>query len=106
MILDISEHQANVNYSRLKGDGVEGVILRCGRGQNIIDKRFHEHLKGCQAVGMPVGFYYFSYAWTVEMARKEADYCYDFIKGINEESTGGWTFSGQETYYRYDQGFL
>lgn len=83
MILDISEHQANVNYSKLKADGVEAVIIRCGRGQNIVDKRFHEHLKGCQDAGLPVGFYYFSYAWTVEMAQNEADYCYNFIKGID-----------------------
>lgn len=78
-IIDISTYQSNVNWKKVKADGISGVIVRAGYGTTE-DKKFKDHIKGATAVGLPVGIYWFSYAYTVEMAKKEAQKCIQLIK--------------------------
>lgn len=78
-IIDISTYQSNINWTKVKGAGIKGVIIRAGYGTNQ-DKRFKEHITGAQKVGLPVGIYWFSYAYTDSMAKKEAELCMKIIK--------------------------
>lgn len=80
-LIDVSVHQGNIDFKKVKAAGIDGVIIRAGYGQNNIDKRFKENIKHALAAGLPVGIYWFSYAYTTEMARKEAEYCLKAIKG-------------------------
>lgn len=85
-IIDISKYQSKVDYARLKADGAEGVIIRCGITywglQNKgIDPLFEQHYKSCKAAGLPVGAYYYSAADTVAQAQLEADQCMAILKG-------------------------
>lgn len=81
--IDISEFQGNVNWAKVKAQGVEGVILRAGR-RLIIDARFKQHIQGAIDSGMHIGIYWFSYAITVEMAKAEAEYCVEVLKPYRE----------------------
>ena len=81
--VDISEHNGSVNFSTLKNNGVEFVIIRLGYGSNYTnqdDKRFAENVKKAEAAGMPWGAYLYSYAKNTSMAKSEADHALRLLK--------------------------
>lgn len=82
--IDISTYQGNVDFSQVKGN-VDGVIIRAGYGQNNIDAKFERNISECNRLSIPCGVYWFSYACTEEMARKEAEYCLAAIKPYRVE---------------------
>ena len=78
--IDISEHQGRIDWNKVK-DHVDFVMLRAGYGRNNIDKQFIRNIEECNRLCIPVGIYWFSYAWNTEMARNEARYVLEAIKG-------------------------
>ena len=73
--IDISTWQGSVDFSKVKADGIQFVILREGYRQ-ALDNRFLEYVQGCHKAGIPVlGVYHFSYALNVEQAKQEAVSC-------------------------------
>lgn len=72
--IDLSYHNKNVDFSKLKAAGIEYVILRAGYGQNNIDKAFDRYAQACIDQGIPFGAYWFSYPLNTDMARQEARY--------------------------------
>lgn len=69
--IDISEHQGIVSFEALKSH-VDGVIIRAGYGRGNIDKQAVRNFTECNRLGIPCGAYWFSYAYTAEMAKYEA----------------------------------
>lgn len=84
-IIDVSVHQGNIDFKKVKADGIDGVIIRAGYGKGNIDKKFKMNIKNAIAAGLKVGAYWFSYAYSVEMAKKEAAYCLAAVKGYGLE---------------------
>ena len=78
--IDVSEHQGRINWEQVK-DHVDFVMLRAGYGRNNIDKQFIRNIEECNRLCIPVGIYWFSYAWNEEMAKNEARYVLEAIKG-------------------------
>lgn len=81
--IDVSQYQGDIDWKKVKNDGVEFAILRAGFGQNNIDKKFYRNIYECSKVGMPIGIYWFSYALNEEMARQEANYAVQAVQGYN-----------------------
>ena len=81
--IDISAWQDEVDYSKLKEQGIEFAIIRCGYGKNSNqkDKMFEKHYKGLKNNGIKVGCYLYSYASSIYGATLEAENCLNFIKG-------------------------
>lgn len=81
--IDLSEFQNNVDYKKLKEQGIEYAILRCGFGKdsNQKDKMFETHYQGCKNAGIKVGAYLYSYCTAVENAKWEAQNCLNCIDG-------------------------
>lgn len=77
--IDVSEHQGRINWEQVK-DNIDFAMLRAGYGRNNIDKQFIRNIQECNRLNIPVGIYWFSYAWSVEMARNEAKYVLEAIK--------------------------
>ena len=73
--VDVSYHQGHIDWKKVKNAGIQFAMLRAGYGRNNIDKQFHNNANGCRITGIPFGVYWFSYAYTVDMARQEARYC-------------------------------
>ena len=72
--IDISAHQGNINLEALSNQ-IDFVIIRVGYGtKGTIDKKFIRNADLCRSLGIPVGFYWYSYALDVEGAKKEADF--------------------------------
>ena len=81
--IDISEWQENVNYSKLKEQGIEFAIIRLGYGKQINqkDSMFETHFEGLKNAGIKVGAYLYSYAYVKEGAKLEAENTLKIIKG-------------------------
>lgn len=82
--IDISTWQGgNVDFNKLKKDGVEFVIIRAGFGREISqkDNQFENNYKKAKAAGMPVGAYWYSYANSANDAITEAKTCLEVLKG-------------------------
>lgn len=88
--IDISEWQgelSDLSWNKIKNDGTEFVIIRCGYtgyGKSKVkrvDKFFENNYNNAKKHGIPVGVYYFSCATSIEEAREEANFVLDIIKG-------------------------
>lgn len=81
--IDISKWQKEVDYSKLKEQGIEFVIIRCGYGKESSqkDSMFEQHYQGLKNAGIKVGCYLYSYVTSLENSYKEAKNCLEFIKG-------------------------
>lgn len=87
-IIDVSEHQGNIDWQKVKNAGIAGAMIRSGYGvksPNQIDKQFSKNLSGCQDVGIPYGFYHYSYAVSAAEAEQEADFCLEIISGSHPQ---------------------
>ena len=81
--IDISEFQENVNYKKLKEQGIEFAIIRLGYGKQINqkDSLFETHFEGLKNAGIKIGAYLYSYAYVKEGAKLEAENTLKIIKG-------------------------
>lgn len=73
--IDVSAWQGDINWKKVKDDGVEAVILKAGGSDDGFykDSKFEENYKGAKAVGLKVGAYYFVGNKFVTRADGEAD---------------------------------
>ena len=71
---DISEHQGVVDIKQVRDSGCKRVGIRAGYGKNNVDKRYVPNAQACYNLGVDVLLYWFSYAYTKDMAKNEADY--------------------------------
>lgn len=70
--IDISEHQGEINLRALKNQ-IDFVIIRVGFGpKGTIDGKFKRNADLCTELGIPMGFYWYSYALNVADANNEA----------------------------------
>lgn len=72
MLIDISKWNGDINWSKVKASGVDGVIIRCGVGQTGVDTKFKTNIDNALKVGMKVGVYTYSKAKTESGAIAEA----------------------------------
>ena len=101
--IDISKWQGKVDFEKVKGK-VDGVIIRAGYGQNNIDAQFERNISECNRLGIPCGVYWFSYAYTEEMAKKEAEYCLAAIKPYKVELPVCFDFEYDSVEYAQKNG--
>ena len=78
--IDVSHHQTALDWRKVKACGIDFAIIRGGRDRTL-DRMFHQHIKGAMDAGLPVGVYWFSYALNTADAVKEADFCWQTVKG-------------------------
>ena len=78
--IDVSEFQGTIDWNKVKNAGCQFAILRLGfrsygaSGYMYEDECFDAYIRGAQAVGIPVGIYFYSQAITPEEAVAEAEY--------------------------------
>ena len=79
--IDVSEHQANIDFQKVKKSGINFVIMRAGIGHGRKDKYFEENYKKAKAAGLNVGAYWYSKALSVADSTSEAKYVLNALKG-------------------------
>ena len=78
-VIDVSDWQGQIDWAKVKADGVVGAIIRYGDG-NVLDKRFAENMKNAKAAGLHIGSYIFSRAKTIAEAETEATRLFNACK--------------------------
>ena len=83
--IDVSEHQYDINWKKVAGDGIDFAMIRMGyRGSTAgglyVDEYFEKNVAGALAAGLPVGVYFYSQAITPAEAEEEADFLLEHIK--------------------------
>lgn len=74
--IDLSYANTVTSYTILKTQ-IDFAIIRAGYGRNNVDTQRVKHLSNLK--DKPLGFYWFSYAYTPTMAMQEANYMCDFM---------------------------
>ena len=86
--IDVSKWQGSINWNEVKKTGIDFAIIREGWGKKSptqTDKKFKENYEGAKSVGIPIGSYHYSYADSVDDAKREAEFCLENIHGLQFE---------------------
>lgn len=84
MGIDVSSHQKDINWKKVKESGVDFAIIRCGfrgygTGKLVEDDYFVKNMTGALENGIKVGVYFYSQAVTEEEAIEEAKFTLELI---------------------------
>ena len=82
--IDVSEFQEEIDWDKVKNDGIEFAILRVGFGMDIKsqdDKYIERNISECERLGIPIGVYLFSYADSITKAGSEAEHTLRLVAG-------------------------
>lgn len=85
--IDVSVHQKEIDWQKVKQSGVDFAILRVGYrtyggGDINADTKFLDNYRGATAAGIKVGAYFFSQAITEEEAIAEAQFVAQQLRGL------------------------
>lgn len=78
--VDVSSWQGKIDWQKVKKDGKTFAILRIGTTKGK-DTYFEENYKNAKAAGINVGCYFYTYATTVEGAKKDAQMVLSWLDG-------------------------
>lgn len=94
--VDLSIYQSGIDFKQLSDDGVKFAIIRAGFAKTE-DKQLAANVSGCIKRGIDVGYYWYSYANSVEGARAEAAAC---LKAIGRYSAPNYPvfFDAEENF--------
>lgn len=92
--IDVSHHNGDINWTKVKNAGVKFAIIRIGYGSRqssggVLDKQFVNNVKGAKAAGINIGVYFFSYASSLTKLKAEANWV---IKKLNEYAGGTFSY--------------
>ena len=84
--IDVSTFQGDIDWERVKNDGIEYAIIRLGfrgyeSGKIVLDSKYEENIEGSLAAGLDTGVYFFTEALTEKEAVEEADFVIENLEG-------------------------
>lgn len=85
-LIDVSTWNGNIDWEKVYKSGVKYAMIRSSFGvesPNQIDNKFIKNITNAVKAGVKCGIYHYSYAQSVEAAKKEAEFCLKTIKGYN-----------------------
>ncbi len=77
--IDISAWQGNIDWDQVK-NCIEAIIIRAGYSKNNIDQKWVPNVEAVRDSSLDVGAYWFSYAYTADMAYMEGCYAANAVK--------------------------
>jgi len=84
-VIDVSYVQKTIDWDKVKADGIEGAMIRCGfrgyeSGKLQEDDYFLKNIKAAHKAGLKVGVYFFTEGITAAEGKEEAAYALNLIK--------------------------
>lgn len=82
-LIDVSEFNGTIDWEAVKETDIEGVIIRCGYGNDVVsqdDAKWKYNADECTRLGIPFGAYLYSYATTDAQSRSEAAHALRLIR--------------------------
>ena len=102
-VVDISEHNGDINWSIAKKE-IDGVVLRVGYGQSTLDKYFEKNTTEARKANVSIpAVYHFSYALTPEDARIEAEFVIKQLERLNYDKNTIVYFDYEDDSIRYSK---
>ncbi len=83
-LIDVSTWNGNIDWDKVVKSGVKYAMIRSSFGvenPNQVDNKFVRNITNAAKAGVKCGIYHYSYAKSVEAAKKEAEFCLKTIKG-------------------------
>ena len=77
--IDISNHNGNIDFLKVKKEGIEVVIIKATEGVNWIDPNLEVYYNSALKAGLAIGFYHFMSEKT--SPSKQAEDFFSAIKG-------------------------
>lgn len=104
--VDVSFHQHEIDWKRVRSAGYEVAIIQVGRrgytkGGLTEDANFKTNIEGALSAGMKVGVYFFSQAINVQEAIEEAEMTLQLIEPYREQIAMP-VYYDWEKIYEYD----
>ena len=107
--VDVSVWQGDINFSKVKKDGVEAAIIRLGYGPSSgklkLDSKFKANLKGFKEQKIPVGVYFYSYAKTKEDVKEQVDFIVKNLEGQTLELPIAFDWENWGSFNKYNLSF-
>lgn len=72
--IDVSEWQGDIDFKKVKEDGIEVVYIRAGQGFSYEDEKFERNYEEAKKHGLKVGAYHYVTARNEEQARQQAKF--------------------------------
>lgn len=88
--IDVSWHQGEIDWTRVKASGVDFALIRCGYGDDLVNQDdicFAANVSGCEANAIDYGIYLYSYATDTLMAESEAVHVLRLIEETQAKPT-------------------
>ena len=84
--IDVSTHQGAIDWERVKADGIDFAVIRCGFGddyESYDDAQWKRNADECTRLGIPFGAYLYSYAASIGEAESEASHAIRLLEGYD-----------------------
>lgn len=77
--VDVSKFQGDIDWEKVKNDGVEYAYIRLGyrgyeSGKIVVDDKYEDNIAACNEVGLDCGVYFFTEAKTEAEGIEEAEF--------------------------------
>lgn len=86
-VIDVSQWQGKIDWTKAKAAGVEGAIIRVGYGINNLDDYAKYNVSECKRLGIPFGVYWYSYAYDANYAADEGDSFADMLASLGVKNS-------------------
>lgn len=83
--MDVSAYQGDIDYAKVKADGIKVVYIKASEGIRLEDPFFRTNYNNAKANGLKIGFYHFIRARNEEEAVKEAEFFAKVISGTTPD---------------------
>lgn len=109
--IDVSSWQGDIDFNKLKQAGVEFIIIRVGgtrgtNGEYFLDSKFVQNIKAANEYKIPVGIYFYSYANSLESARKDAEWVLEQIHDYQVDLPIAFDWEEWGSYNNYHLSFF
>ena len=104
--IDVSKWQGDIDFEKVKNEGVEFVFIKLGgqngiNGEYYLDSKFERNIKGFSDIGIPVGLYFYSYDNGIESAKKSAEWVIEQIKDYKIDLPVSFDFESWSQYNKF-----
>lgn len=108
--LDVSKWQGKIDYEKVKDAGVEFVFIKLGgsngiEGDYYLDPMFKDNIEGFTKVGIPVGVYFYSYANSIDKARRDAEWVLEQLKHYKIDLPVAYDWENWSSYNKFKMSF-
>ena len=108
--LDVSKWQGKIDYEKVKDAGVEFVFIKLGgsngiEGDYYLDPMFKDNIEGFTKVGIPVGVYFYSYANSIDKARRDSEWVLEQLKDYKIDLPVAYDWENWSSYNKFKMSF-